>query len=153
MAIPPYQGPSQQEITLAQELVQKLETFQELTPPSRNQLADFAKAITALYEASRETLPVVQNLSTLLREEVHDAADIAQTVLNEVLDIKGTSPNTLMGAAKAFQEKPDLMNSDLAKIAETFSQYSESTNSLKIELAQISGELKNVIEDLQKGPR
>lgn len=127
---------------LADKLKEKLRKFRDLLPPSPDQLEDFAKATLALHEASRAALPEVQNPSTRLMEEVQNAADTAETILNQPLEVTGASHQgvTLLEAAKAFSAS-EATSSDLAKISKTFSRYADSTSSLKVELEQ-------TIEDL-----
>ncbi len=129
---------------LAQKLRQKIAQFRELLPPSPDELKTFAEATLALDELSRRAIPTVQNPTSRLMEDIQNAADTAQVILNQPLDvIGGTHANiSLVNAAREFTEKdPD--SSDLAKISRTFAAYAEQTQSLKVEL-------QLTIEDLDR---
>lgn len=126
---------------LADKLREKLKEFHDLLPPAPDQLEKFAKATIELHEAARTALPEVQNPSTRQMEDIQNAADTAETILNQSLEIRGAAPGvSLLAAAKKFTPA-EASASDLAKISRTFADYASSTQSLKIELEQTIEEL------------
>ncbi len=78
----------------------------------------------------------------MLKENLKDAGEIIQNILNQPLAISGAKDNlSLVSAAKSF-DADHVANSDLRKILRTFLQYPEHTEILIRELELILQDIK-----------
>ncbi len=75
------------------------------------------------------------------KEDLNEAAQIVNNVLEQPLNIEGATPNiSLLKAALDF--KPDDPSSDLFKIIHSFIEYPENTKALLTELELLLADLK-----------
>ncbi len=140
--ISPSQLPASRDIRqMANQLKKEIDEFNQLIPPSPEQLNNFAKSIQKLHQTSQQALKDTAQPSNLLMEDVQDSAETVQTILQQELQLEENGKNiSLVAAAKNHQDSQGT-DSDLLMISHAFVKYPDQTQALKTELTLTSRDL------------